>query len=194
MALEAARGPKDERLYDCDACPGAVRVQRRCTKPLPEAGELARELEALGVGGIQEGDVRGLLTLDMETVPARRRFALVAQQRALAKLAQEQERTQEADACPPGPSNPYACPLLKVAVGALGWLGLVGFDGFGAPKSLTLDPLDEPQRAYEAVMIVASERSRALKRAAPKPQDRTAERPKHALTARPQPQRRGSHP
>lgn len=143
--------------------------------------------------GVREDDVKALVEMDMETVPPHRRFALVTKQRALAKLAQEQGRTQEADMAPPGASNPYACPLLKVRGQTLGWLGLVGFDGFGAPKSLTLDPLDEPQRAYEAVMIVASERSRALKASPPKPQDNPAARPKHALTARPKPQR-GSHP
>lgn len=129
------------------------------------ADEAERHRDAMGRLGQDDRRAWALAHMDLGAVPARLRGALMSYQRELRRALTERLRNLDADKAPPGPSNPYACPLLRVSDEAARWFGVVGFDGWGAPKSLTLDPLDEPQRAYEAALVIMAERNRAL----PKP-------------------------
>lgn len=164
-----------------------MRVQRRCTKALPEAEKLRRELSALGVkipspeawaksdeqralleGALpSEREVWVLAHMELDVGP-RWALGLRGAQRELQKLLRERRRTQESDKAPPGLANPYACPLLKVASTTGGWFGLVSFDGFGGVRPQALDPLDEPQRVHQAALVIATERDRAAAKQRPK--------------------------
>lgn len=110
-----------------------------------------------------------LAHMDLGALAPRLRHGLLAPQRQLGRVLVERLRNLDADRAPAGPSNPYACPLLRVGPEAERWWRVVGFDGFGAHKSLTLDPLDEPQRVYEAALVIGAERGRALSKVPDKP-------------------------
>lgn len=171
-----------------------TRVGRRCPKPLPEAEQMEQTLRdasfpiptpeawllAQGdderaahhrsaIARLSDSDKAAwvLAHMDLGGLPPRLRHGLLAPQRQLGRVLVERLRNLDADNAPAGPSNPYACPLLKVGPEAARWFGVVGFDGWGSPKSLTLDPLDEPQRTYEAALVICAERNRAVAKATP---------------------------